>query len=129
MGRDDYSSAIGGSLRLKGSTGGVSKPKKKKKSSKPKDDSKTDAESKKLDTETPASDVAESSKSAAEALPPPPKYTKTEAERKFEEARKKKLDQVLLKEALKSHKEKVEGFNKYLANLSEHHDMPRIGPG
>ncbi|KAJ6258951.1 hypothetical protein Dda_5846 [Drechslerella dactyloides] len=127
MGRDDYSSSIGGSLRLKGSAG-VSKPKKKKKSSKPKDDGKTDPESKQLETGTEGGDDAESSK-AKVTEPPLPRYTKTEAERKFEEARKKKLDQVLLKEASKSHKEKVEEFNKYLSNLSEHHDMPRIGPG
>ena len=33
------------------------------------------------------------------------------------------LDDRLLKEGIKSHKERVEEFNKYLANMSEHHDM------
>jgi protein FAM32A len=28
-----------------------------------------------------------------------------------------------------SHKEKVAEFNKYLENLSEHHDLPKVGPG
>jgi hypothetical protein len=63
------------------------------------------------------------------------------------------LHERLQKEGVKTHKEKVEELNKYLSNLSEHHDMyvplpreravgdgmemandfgdcrPRIGPG
>lgn len=39
------------------------------------------------------------------------------------------MDEKLKKEGFKTHKERVEEYNKYLANLSEHHDMPRIGPG
>lgn len=31
-----------------------------------------------------------------------------------------------MKKASKSHKEKVEEYNKYLASLSEHHDMPKV---
>lgn len=33
------------------------------------------------------------------------------------------LLEKLKKEGVKSHKEKVEEYNKYLASLSEHHDM------
>lgn len=77
---------------------------------------------------------------------------KTAAERRFEERKRRRLDERLMKEGVKSHKERVEDFNRYLANLSEHHDMwvilsptliswlmadvlrlvlyrPRIGPG
>ena len=39
------------------------------------------------------------------------------------------LEDRLKREGTKTHKEKVEEFNHYLSNLSEHHDMPRIGPG
>ena len=39
------------------------------------------------------------------------------------------LDERLQREGVKTHKEKVEELNKYLSKLSEHHDMPRIGPG
>lgn len=39
------------------------------------------------------------------------------------------LEERLKREGTKTHKEKVEEFNHYLSNLSEHHDMPRIGPG
>ena len=35
----------------------------------------------------------------------------------------------IMKEGTKTHKERVEELNKYLSGLSEHHDMPRIGPG
>ncbi|PGH11564.1 hypothetical protein AJ79_04822 [Helicocarpus griseus UAMH5409] len=48
---------------------------------------------------------------------------KTEAERKYEEARRKRLDERLKREGVKTHKERVEELNKYLSNLSEHHDM------
>ena len=77
---------------------------------------------------------------------------KTEAERRWEEQRRKRvsldiptdlliqqsqvadllllqLDERLKREGIKSHKERVEELNKYLSGLSEHHDMPRIGPG
>lgn len=39
------------------------------------------------------------------------------------------LDDRLKREGVKTHKERVEELNKYLSGLSEHHDMPRIGPG
>lgn len=53
----------------------------------------------------------------------------TEAERKFEEVRRKRMHQRIAKEARTSHKEKVDAFNKYLGSLSEHHDIPKVGPG
>ncbi|KAK9464790.1 hypothetical protein V1512DRAFT_267455 [Lipomyces arxii] len=53
----------------------------------------------------------------------------TEAERRFEEIQKKRMEKVLEKKALKSHKEEVDEYNKYLSTLSEHNDMPKIGPG
>lgn len=33
------------------------------------------------------------------------------------------MDERLKREGIKTHKERVEEFNKYLSNLSEHHDM------
>jgi hypothetical protein len=35
----------------------------------------------------------------------------------------KQLDERLKKEGVKTHKQRVEELNKYLSNLSEHHDM------
>lgn len=55
--------------------------------------------------------------------------TKTEAERRFDEQRRKRLDERLKREGVKTHKQRVEELNRYLSGLSEHHDMPRIGPG
>jgi protein FAM32A len=54
---------------------------------------------------------------------------KTEAEKRYEEMRRKRLEDRLKREGVKTHKEKVEELNKYLSGLSEHHDMPKIGPG
>ncbi|KAJ5915665.1 hypothetical protein N7466_011598 [Penicillium verhagenii] len=54
---------------------------------------------------------------------------KTEAERKYEEMRKKRMHERLQRDGVKTHKERVEELNKYLSRLSEHHDMPKIGPG
>jgi len=48
---------------------------------------------------------------------------KTEAERRHEEMRRKRLNDRLAREGSKTHKERVEELNKYLSGLSEHHDM------
>lgn len=53
---------------------------------------------------------------------------KTAAELAFEKAqREKRLKQQ--KAAHKSHKEKVAEFNDKLSKLSEHYDIPKVGPG
>jgi protein FAM32A len=54
---------------------------------------------------------------------------KTDAEKRFDEQRRKRLDERLKREGVKTHKQRVEELNRYLSGLSEHHDMPRIGPG
>jgi len=54
---------------------------------------------------------------------------KTEAEKRFDEQRRKRLEERLKREGVKTHKQRVEELNRYLSGLSEHHDMPRIGPG
>jgi protein FAM32A len=54
---------------------------------------------------------------------------KTEAERRWDEQRRKRLEERLRREGVKTHKERVEELNRYLSGLSEHHDMPKIGPG
>lgn len=60
--------------------------------------------------------------------------TKTEAERRFLEAKRKRLKEMMESgrvrpELLKTHKQRVEELNAHLSRLSEHHDMPKIGPG
>ena len=48
---------------------------------------------------------------------------KTEAQLRYEERRRKRLEERLRREGVKTHKERVEELNRYLSNLSEHHDM------
>ncbi|MCJ1227837.1 hypothetical protein MMC12_004496 [Toensbergia leucococca] len=52
-----------------------------------------------------------------------PGLGKTDAERRHDERRRKRLDERLKREGIKTHKERVEELNRYLSNLSEHHDM------
>lgn len=54
---------------------------------------------------------------------------KTPAQQAFEAAHQKKQQEKLPSLAAKSHKEKVAQFNDYLGKLSEHHDIPKVGPG
>lgn len=132
MPSSDYKSAAGGALKLKGA--GIDKKKKKKKS-KPTEGS-----------SAPTSATAEASASRSKSLSNTPGRSlspesaktaikeaggrqKTEAEKRYDEMRRKRLEERLLKEGVKTHKEKVEELNKYLSGLSEHHDMPKIGPG
>ncbi|KAI9746874.1 MAG: hypothetical protein M4579_007571 [Chaenotheca gracillima] len=53
---------------------------------------------------------------------------KTESEKRYEEQKRRRLQDRLKREGLKTHKEKVEELNKYLSNLSEHHDMYVLPP-
>ncbi|KAJ3117656.1 hypothetical protein HDU96_006086 [Phlyctochytrium bullatum] len=102
---DAFESVVGGSLKLKGF--GVQKKKKKK-----------SKESKEV--------VERAIESAA---PQPTGRVLTPAEQRFEEIRKKRQAEKAAKVAAKSHKERVAEFNEYLGKLSEHHDIPKVGPG
>lgn len=53
----------------------------------------------------------------------------TPAERRYLEHWKKIDIQRLVKAANKSHRDRIQEFNRYLANLSEHYDIPKVGPG
>ncbi|CAG8576214.1 14791_t:CDS:2 [Acaulospora colombiana] len=55
--------------------------------------------------------------------------TRTEAEKKFEEIQRKRLDEKVEKAARKSHKERVAELNKKLEEMTEHYDIPKVGPG
>ncbi|CAI5494811.1 unnamed protein product [Closterium sp. Naga37s-1] len=54
---------------------------------------------------------------------------RTPAERRYHEQLEKLEAERAARGASKSHRQRVEDFNKYLANLSEHHDIPKVGPG
>ncbi|KAH0644276.1 hypothetical protein KY284_032160 [Solanum tuberosum] len=53
----------------------------------------------------------------------------TLAERKYLEQWEKLNIKRLAKEAKKSHHDRIQEFNRYLANLTEHYDIPKVGPG
>ncbi|KAL7945603.1 hypothetical protein V8C42DRAFT_323631 [Trichoderma barbatum] len=144
MGSDDYKAMGGGALKLKGAK--VSKKKKKAAKSdleknlstghdaalvkKDSDDTSTRSRDKKKSRE----DDHRSNEDGEDKEEDQPVVLKTESERRYEETRKKRLLQIAQSsgarpELLKTHKERVEELNTYLSRLSEHHDMPKIGPG
>ncbi|KAF7817193.1 protein FAM32A-like [Senna tora] len=53
----------------------------------------------------------------------------TPAEKRFLQQTEKLELQRLAKTARKSHRDRIQEFNQYLANLSEHYDIPKVGPG
>lgn len=136
MAGDEYASVSGGALRLKGSR--VTKHKKKKrkdatneleKAASNNDQSDEPLKSSKKKRAKDDDDEREASDDNA-----PHMSHKTEAQKRFEEAKKKKLMEMAESaearpDLLKTHKERVEELNTYLSKLSEHHDMPKIGPG
>lgn len=88
MPSSDYTSAVGGGLKLKGSSGGIDKKKKKKKSSSskpstPNDDAPTSNLQKALAEDDDKVEVVKDSEVK--------EYGKTEAQRRHEERRKKRV--------------------------------------
>ncbi len=140
----DYTTA-GGALKLKGGSG-IDKKRKKKKPKQP-DAAETNPSStgdgaprqtskeKDMQTVLAEEDAAAASASESGSVGARPEAVgeaakkdmrdqhKTEAERKHEERRRKRLDERLRREGIKTHKERVQELNRYLSNLSEHHDM------
>ncbi|XP_050380230.1 uncharacterized protein LOC126797611 [Argentina anserina] len=53
----------------------------------------------------------------------------TPAERRYIEQREQIDNHKLAKTANKSHRDRIQDFNQYLANMSEHYDIPKVGPG
>ncbi|MCJ1427501.1 hypothetical protein MMC29_005404, partial [Sticta canariensis] len=149
MPHDDYTASTGGALKLKGvgSASKISKPHKKKR---PKPPQRAEFSDRALGTEEQAEKVVED-ETVGERSPGMKDggeqrkieevdgmrmgeedveegvilraVGKTEAERRHEERRRKRLDERLKREGIKTHKERVEELNRYLSNLSEHHDM------
>ncbi|BFZ61631.1 hypothetical protein YB2330_002703 [Saitoella coloradoensis] len=113
----DYSAVAGGSLKLKG--GGITKKKKKTKKTIPPVD-REDSNEQRSREESVVSGSEAGSRSA-------PK--RTEAELKFEEIQRRRLDKKLGEKARQTHAERVADLNAKLDRLSEHNDMPKIGPG
>ncbi|MCO5565918.1 hypothetical protein L7F22_019593 [Adiantum nelumboides] len=122
-----YSYRPGGSLKFKG---GESLPMKKKKKSKSKSKSSTSKDIRTKDDYRSSSkdkdigtlskhgeddDVEEEQLKSGKIM--------TEAEKKFEEIKRKRMADRVAKEAGLSHKDRVDQFNKSLAERTEHNDM------
>ncbi len=64
-------------------------------------------------------------------MEPAPEGTdrRTPAEERYDEMLAARERDRVAKQATKSHRERVNEFNAYLEKLSEHHDIPKVGPG
>ena len=54
---------------------------------------------------------------------------RTPAQRRHDEIIEAREKERIAKMASKSHRDRVRDFNEYLATLTEHHDIPKVGPG
>ncbi|TRM66102.1 hypothetical protein BD626DRAFT_486736 [Schizophyllum amplum] len=132
----DYVVPIGGSLKLKGGVaeGGVVKKKKKSKSKPKPAESEIDIERKRvkellLKDDGDANSPSTSGRNSPAVGGSSNGDRRTEAEKRFEEIQRRRLQQKIGKLAGKTHKERVQQFNEKLESLSEHHDIPKVGPG
>ncbi|XP_043713474.1 protein FAM32A-like [Telopea speciosissima] len=132
----EYENVVGGKLKLKGKAldvkvGGVKKKKKQKKHY----DEITEVKGKELSTvgSTGMSDTSEAINEAnqlrGDGNVPTHDDHLTPAERRSLEQREKIELQRLAKTSNKSHRDRIQDFNQYLANMSEHYDIPKVGPG
>ncbi|KAI9245900.1 hypothetical protein BDA99DRAFT_272161 [Phascolomyces articulosus] len=111
-----YDNVSKGSLKFKGGDSSIKKKKKKKSKS----------EKEKLERALWEDKVGGGSDGKHQRFTA---FEKTEAEKKFEETQRKRQMDRVSKAAAKSHKEKVSEFNNKLEQLSEHYDIPKVGPG
>ncbi|KAI4528322.1 DUF1754-domain-containing protein [Schizophyllum commune Loenen D] len=132
----DYVVPIGGSLKLKGGVveGGIVKKKKKSKHKSKSTESEVDAERKRVKELLLKNDDDGPSPSGSGRNSPAVGGSssvdrRTDAEKRFEEIQRRRLQQKVAKLAGKTHKERVQQFNEKLESLSEHHDIPKVGPG
>lgn len=131
-----YGNVVGGKLKLKGKaldvkSGGIKKKKKEQKHYEqnlamveiPKSSTGTN------DSESEPKLTSEAEDGGTEAQQSVYEDHRTAAEKKYEEQRDQLDVRRLARLATKSHRQRIEDFNQYLANLSEHYDIPKVGPG
>ncbi|KAJ4792855.1 hypothetical protein LUZ62_044101 [Rhynchospora pubera] len=138
-----YQNVVGGKLKLKGKaldvkSGGVKKKKKQKHHSREEEEEEpvgnkelVEGGSSGLATEPTEGDLAEferQEREGEEGQRPIDDYL-TPAERRYIEQKERIESRRLAKTSDKSHRDRISQFNQYLANLSEHYDIPKVGPG
>ncbi|KAE8233973.1 hypothetical protein CF326_g981 [Tilletia indica] len=135
MGEDAYAFKPGGSLKFKDGSGEKKKKKSKSSTSARLSEVKASASSSSATPQASSSSSSSSKPSGSTAAEErasssePLSLERTDAERRFDEIQRKRLVEKVKSEAKKSHKEKVDKFNTYLESLSEHYDIPKVGPG
>lgn len=118
---DDVFAVTSGSLKLKGVVAKKSKKKSKKSKKKEKKRRRTEGEA--------GVDVGAAPSGAVDELEPVYVPVLTAAEQRQQERKKRADDTRLGKLAEKTHRERINDYNTYLASLSEIHDIPKVGPG
>ncbi|XWS16610.1 hypothetical protein CRYUN_Cryun34aG0104500 [Craigia yunnanensis] len=135
-----YENVVGGKLKLKGKAldvkaGGIKKKKKHKKHHQDEvtqndlDLSAASGGSAEVSVDPNEEDINDADKSSGERKAPHYDHHLTPAERRYIEQREQLDVHALAKEANKSHRDRIQDFNHYLANMSEHYDIPKVGPG
>ncbi|KAM6464384.1 protein FAM32A [Liasis olivaceus] len=108
----DYEAVQRGPLRLKGGTGDASAGKRKKKK---------DKERSKIVDQIVSSKKQEEEEEKKRALD-----KRTPAQLAYEKMQEKRQIERILKKASKTHKQRVEDFNRHLDTLTEHYDIPKV---
>ncbi|KAK9456888.1 hypothetical protein V1511DRAFT_509572 [Dipodascopsis uninucleata] len=125
MGSDDYVHIPGGGLKIKGCK--VEK-KKKRKVHKVEKSVYESADAKQSINDAPGTRGVDHLDDGLKAKNDR-QDDRTEAEKRFDEIKRRRLEKLLEKKAAKSHRERIEEYNTYLERLTDHNDMPKIGPG
>ncbi|KAI4355910.1 hypothetical protein L6164_004637 [Bauhinia variegata] len=133
-----YDNVVGGKLKLKGKAldvkaGGVKKKKKNKRRqdliSQVTENEISAGGSTEQAKELDEQDINDVEKVSGEGKAAHYDDHLTPAERRYIEQREELDVNRLAKLANKSHRDRIQDFNQYLANLSEHYDIPKVGPG
>nr|CAG4635251.1 EOG090X0P1V [Alona affinis] len=113
----EYEAVVKGALKLKGTANKEIQKKSKKKN---KEKAQHDVDSK--PTEATSSTKVETShpQHHKQAI------FKTKAQLKFEQMKEEQLKKRILDKASKTHKQRVEEFNRHLDSLTEHFDIPKV---
>ncbi|XP_053491494.1 protein FAM32A-like [Ictalurus furcatus] len=106
----EYSAVQKGSLKLKG-IGNISAGKKKKKK---------DKETKRLEKQVLTTSTEEETTKKAYV------DKRTPAQIAFDKIQEKRQIERILNKASKTHKRRVEEFNRHLDTLTEHYDIPKV---
>jgi len=114
-----------GKLKLKTEQTKDRKKKKNKKRKRESTEEPLEHESKKTKSDT------QSEQPALETAPvaDPIADWRTPSQKAFDTVQEQRKQALLEKSIVKSHRQKIDDFNEKLSKLSEHYDIPKVGPG